>query len=108
MNWINLEQDPQLDQIKKDSFNKAIVLFKHSVRCSISAMAKGRLERAAAPDNVDFYYLDLIAYRNLSNRIAEEFGVHHESPQLLLIRNGECVYEESHNGISMENLIEQL
>lgn len=108
MNWINLEQDPQLDQIKKDSFNKAIVLFKHSVRCSISAMAKGRLERAAAPDNVDFYYLDLIAYRNLSNRIAEEFGVHHESPQLLLIRNGECVYEESHNGISMEDLIEQL
>lgn len=108
MNWINLEQDPQLDQIKKDSFNKAIVLFKHSVRCSISAMAKGRLERAAAPDNVDFYYLDLIAYRNLSNRIAEEFNVHHESPQLLLIRNGACIYEESHNGISMEDLIEQL
>jgi bacillithiol system protein YtxJ len=70
-------------------------------------MAKGRLDRSVAPEGVAFYYLDLIRYRNISNKIAELFHVHHESPQILLIRNGECRYDESHNGISMEEIVAQ-
>ena len=71
-------------------------------------MAKGRLERSAAPENADFYYLDLIANRNLSNKISSAFNVYHESPQVLLIKDGECVYDESHGSISMDEITEQV
>lgn len=68
-------------------------------------MVLNRLERAEAPATIDFYYLDLLAHRNISNKIAEDFQVYHESPQVLLIRNGECVYDESHMAITMDELI---
>ena len=71
-------------------------------------MAKGRLDRATQPEGVDFYYLDLLAFRPLSNQIAEQFAVHHESPQLILLKNGACVYEAAHNGIDMDELLTQL
>ena len=95
MNWIALNNEEQLDAISKLSFTKPVVIFKHSTRCSISTMAKARLDRAEQPDGVDFYYLDLLNYRSLSNKIASVFSVHHESPQVLLIKNAECVYEEN-------------
>ncbi len=107
MNWISLTEDNQLEQIKEESKKQPVVIFKHSTRCSISSMAKNRLERETPAENVSFYYLDLIRYRAISNKIAEEFHVHHESPQILLIKNGECTYDESHNGISMEEISSQ-
>jgi bacillithiol system protein YtxJ len=107
MNWHPLTEESQLDTIVKQSFQQPIVIFKHSTRCSISAMAKNRLERVEQPENIPFYYLDLIRYRSLSNKIAEMFEVHHESPQVLLIKNGECVYDESHSGIDMTEIVEQ-
>jgi bacillithiol system protein YtxJ len=64
-----------------------------------------RLEREQSPDNIDFYFLDLIKYRELSHAIAAQFDVQHESPQILLIKNGKCIYNESHNGISLQALI---
>jgi bacillithiol system protein YtxJ len=71
-------------------------------------MIKNRLERAQAYTELNFYFLDLIAYRSLSNKIANDFSVEHASPQILLIKNGECVYDESHNGISMDDIIERV
>jgi bacillithiol system protein YtxJ len=65
------------------------------------------LERASAPAGVDFYYLDLIKHRNISQKIADVFDVSHESPQVLLIKNSECIYDESHSGISMDDIAEQ-
>lgn len=107
MNWRILDNEYQLETIKEESTQQPVVIFKHSTRCSISAMAKGRLDRDKAPDNILFYYLDLIQHRPISNKIAEEFHVHHESPQILIIKNRECVYDESHNGISMQDIAEQ-
>lgn len=107
MTWNELTDEKQLAEIKELSKEQPVVIFKHSTRCSISTMAKSRLERSIAPGNATFYYLDLIRYRNISNKIAEVFHVHHESPQVLLIRNGECIYDESHNGISMDEIVEQ-
>ena len=97
----------QLAEIKEQSKVKPQLIFKHSTRCSISSVAKSRLERSTPPENVDFYFLDLIKNRDISNKIAEEFSVSHESPQVLLIKNGECVYDESHSGISMDEIEEQ-
>lgn len=108
MNWIDLNSPEQLEALIEKSAERPAVIFKHSTRCSISAMAKGRLDRAVPIENADFYYLDLIAYRALSNLIAERFSVFHESPQVLLIRNGECTYDESHNGIDPEELRTEL
>jgi bacillithiol system protein YtxJ len=108
MEWIMLTEEGQLQQIKEQSRQQAIVIFKHSTRCSISALAKIRLEREPAPKDVSFYYLDLLKFRPISNKIAEEFHVHHESPQVLVIKDGSCTYEDSHNGINMQDIAEQV
>ena len=108
MNWIPLNTLEQLESIKEKSQATPQLIFKHSTRCSISTMALNRFERATTKPEIDFYFLDLIANRQISNAVAEQFKVHHESPQILLIKNGECIYDESHNGILMDELIEQL
>lgn len=106
MNWKILSTEDQLAQIKQASFKTPQVIFKHSTRCSISSTALNRLERAAMPEGVDFYFLDLIQYRSLSAKVADYFQVQHESPQILLIKNGSCVYDESHMSISMDEIVE--
>lgn len=108
MNWTELTNETELNTVIEESKTQPVVIYKHSTRCHISAMAMNRLERDEAPANVKFYYLDVIAKRPISNKVAELFHVQHESPQLLLIRDGECTYEESHNGIRMDELAEQV
>lgn len=110
MNWKNLTELSQLDEIQTQSKQKTQLIFKHSTRCSISAMAKDRLERQwdVSELEVTTYYLDLIQFRNISSAIAEKWQVHHESPQVLLIKNETCVFDVSHNEISTHALKEQL
>jgi bacillithiol system protein YtxJ len=107
MNWIPLQTENQLAEIRQKSADRPQVIFKHSTRCSTSAMVKSRLERARTPEAIDFYYLDLISHRPISNKIAADFSVPHESPQVLLILNGECIYDESHIGITMDDIVER-
>ena len=107
MNWIEITLEAQLTEVKELSKIKPQVIFKHSTRCSISSMAKNRLEKGITPENLNFYYLDLIKHRDISQKIAEYFDVSHESPQILVIKNGECIYDESHSGITMSDIIEQ-
>lgn len=108
MNWIKLETLEQLTHLTTESAKRPQIIFKHSTRCSISGMVFHRLDKEEPPQNADFYYLDLITYRDISNQIAEDFHVYHESPQLLIIKNGECVYDESHHAIRMDEILEQL
>ena len=107
MDWNHLSSIDQLEALATKSFNTPQVLFKHSTRCSISSMALNRLESSTPPAGVDFYLLDLLQHRNISAAIAEKFKVHHESPQVLVIINGECTYDESHMGISMDEITAQ-
>lgn len=106
MHWIHLTDEEQLKQIISNSQNRPQVIFKHSTRCSISSVALQRLQKVDQPNDIDFYFLDLIAYRSLSNKIAEVFKVHHESPQVLVIKDGDCIYDESHLAISMDEIID--
>ena len=108
MNWIQLSDEKQLAEISERSKARAQVIFKHSTRCNISSVAKNRLDKAGIPEGADFYYLDLINHRNISNHIAHLYKVRHESPQVLVIKNGECVYDESHMGISMQQIEAQI
>lgn len=105
--WKDLRSVDQLNEIKEKSQEKAVVLFKHSTRCSISSMVLSRLQRewkAEEMTDVDFYFLDLIAHRDISNKIAQEFDVVHQSPQIIVVKNGEVAYHDSHNGISYNSL----
>lgn len=107
MNWIPLTSEEQLSEILAKSASIPQVIFKHSRTCSVSSMVLSRLERSDIPETIDFYFLDLLRYRNISNKIASDFHVHHESPQVLLIKNGECIYDESHMGINIDDLTDQ-
>ena len=108
MNWNPLTSAEELSLITKQSEATPQIIFKHSTRCSISVMAKARLEREVEPEGVAFHYLDLLQYRDVSSAVSSIFQVHHESPQLLVIWKGECIYDESHNAIDMADLIANL
>lgn len=103
-----MESANQLNDIKEQ--NGYSLIFKHSTRCSISMMAKRRFELDwdKLPTDMPLYFLDLIKHRDLSNKIAQEFQVHHESPQILLIKNGECVLDQSHGSISVDDALSVL
>jgi bacillithiol system protein YtxJ len=110
MNWNKLTSEEQIDQVILESAAKPVLLFKHSTSCSISSMSLDRLLRnwkAEDSDKITPYYLDLLAYRSLSNLVAERFGIPHESPQVLLIQNGKVTYHESHYGISYAEIMNQ-
>lgn len=107
MNWNQLNSVNQLSTIDHESETQPIMILKHSTTCSISAMALNRLERKWSDASViKPYYLDLLSHRNISNEIATRYGVQHESPQILIIKGGKCVYTASHTAIVYEEIAE--
>ena len=111
MKWTVLTDPGMLDAIDTRSKESPVLLFKHSTRCSISRAALARLERAwsiADDEAHTAYYLDLLSHRALSNAIAERYAVEHQSPQVLVIHHGRCVYTASHFGISYAETITSL
>lgn len=107
MKWFPITNVNDVEAIIDRSRVVPCLILKHSTRCPISTMAKSRVEMNWDFDEetVEAYYLDLIAHRDVSNHIAEEFGVRHESPQALLIRDGECVRHASHLNIRVAELV---
>ena len=111
MNWKPLEDVGTVAQLQEKSRERPVIIFKHSTRCSISSMTLSRLERAwneQEMEGADIFYLDLIRHRDVSQKVTELFQVPHQSPQLLLIHNEQCVYDTSHMGISYRSLKEQV
>lgn len=95
------------EAIEKTSFEKPVLVFKHSTRCSISATALGRIERAwdaSLNERVMPCLILVVEERPLSNAVARLSGVEHQSPQVLLFKGGKCVYHSSHLAISLENI----
>ena len=106
MNWEKLTDTTQLELLIKESSAQPVLIFKHSTRCSVSSAALGRLERNWKDSNgVKPYYLDLISFRSISNKIAADFNIEHQSPQALLIKEGKCVYDASHMSISVDEIV---
>lgn len=108
MNWKELSSSEELEQLIAASHSKPQVIFKHSTTCSISAVAKKRIDKHEQQSDLPFYYLDLLKNRTISNNIATLFDVEHESPQVLLIKNGKCIYNESHLGIYIDEILEKV
>lgn len=108
--WNDLTQLQQLDVIVEESHTQPVLIFKHSTRCSISRMALKNFERYydINVDDAKPYYLDLLEHRDISNEIASRFGVVHQSPQLIIIKDGTAIYTASHSDIDAEMVKEKI
>lgn len=105
LNWIPLTKITQLEEIEELSESekvKAVIVFKHSTRCGVSAMVKKRFEKEwdSKPEVLPVFYLDLIQFRNISNQISEQWNVWHESPQVIVLKNKKVIHHASHGAIS--------
>lgn len=106
MNWKNLESEADWEEALKQSTNSPVVVFKHSTRCSVSFMAKKNFEMAwnYSGEEIQPYLLDLVRYRSVSDRIARDTEVRHESPQIIFLKDKEVIYNASHHAIDAEAL----
>jgi len=107
INWSILNDTETLEAIKEASKEGLVMIYKHSMTCPISGSALHRLERHWDKEemkSITPYYLDLLRFREVSNQVAQEFSIRHESPQVLVIDQGQCVYHTSHMGINYEDL----
>ncbi|MCW5519605.1 bacillithiol system redox-active protein YtxJ [Aureitalea sp. L0-47] len=104
--WLRLTRMEQLDEIVEISKTKTVVIFKHSTRCGISSMALRQFESkyAIEPDTINLYYLDLLSFRDISDEVGIRFQVYHQSPQLIILRNGIAVHHASHHSIDANRL----
>ncbi|OEK06408.1 bacillithiol system redox-active protein YtxJ [Roseivirga misakiensis] len=109
VNWHELSSVNQLDSLIEESKEQPVLIYKHSTRCSISSMVLDRLERSWSSEgnNIKAYYLDLISFRDVSNAIAENFGIYHESPQVILLKDGKATFNASHMSISFSAIKDQ-
>ena len=99
--WNRLTMLEQLDEIDKESLKRPIAIFKHSTRCGTSRMALRQFEKqyAIEDEKIKLYFLDLIAFREVSNEIAIRFQVMHQSPQLIVVKNSNTIHHSSHYSI---------
>lgn len=104
--WLALQEFAQIEIIKKESIVNPVIIFKHSTRCGISKMVIKQFEKlfTEAHNNYKVYYLDLLNYREISNELASAFQVVHQSPQVLVIKNGTSVFSTSHEAIAEMDL----
>lgn len=104
--YFELNKMEQFDEMDEISTTKSIVIFKHSTRCSISRMALKQFDAAFnyPEEKINWYLLDLLNYRDLSNEIAHRYNVTHQSPQILVIQNGKAVFNATHDSIAAEDL----
>lgn len=105
--WNPIQSEQDLENAVKKSYEQKVAIFKHSTSCFISKTVLKNFEKeieSAEENNTVLYFLDLLAYRNLSNKIAEDFNIRHESPQLLVIENGKVINNASHQNISISQL----
>lgn len=104
--WLRLTRVEQLEELKEISKSVPVAIFKHSTTCGISRMVLRNFESDFAVDatKMKLYYLDLHAHREVSNEVGYQFQVIHQSPQLLVIKNGVAVYHASHHSIHASDL----
>ena len=104
--WHVLSEMDQLETIIEESKSKPVGIFKHSTRCGISRAVLKMFERNynLNDDQLKLYFLDLLENRTISNEIAQRFKVHHESPQMIVIKNGAVVHYDSHHSIEASHL----
>jgi len=102
-----IEQLSDIDTLSHNPNILGVLLFKHSSRCGISTIVLRNFlkEWQTLQPNMNYFYVDILKNRDISNEIAKKYQVMHQSPQILFIKNGECVGNESHYMASLENAL---
>lgn len=111
MEFQTLNQIEQLNEIDLKSNSKTQVIYKHSTQCGTSMMTNRTLNKELKEinnDSIDVYYLDLLRYRDLSNTISKRYNVEHESPQIIIIKGGKCIYQASHSDVSLQKALQEI
>lgn len=111
MEFKTLSENSQLNEIDLKSNSRVQVIYKHSTQCGISMMTNRTLNkemREIGSDTMDIYYLDLLRYRDLSSTISMRYSVEHESPQIIIIRGGKCIYHASHSDVSLQRALREI
>jgi bacillithiol system protein YtxJ len=108
MHWIHLTAEDQLQKIIVKSQEKPQVIFKYSSCCHFSEIVFQRLQKNCCRGDIDFHFLDLTNYNHISEKVSEIFGVPHQSPQILVINEGQCVFHESHPEISLAGILQHV
>ena len=108
LEWNIIDSQDSFEEVVSQSYSSDILIFKHSTSCSISHIAKMRLEENWKIETISPFYLDLKRFRDISDSISETLKVPHESPQVILVRKGQCIYDASHFDITIEELEETL
>lgn len=106
--WKTIKSDEDLEKAIKQSYENRVAVFKHSTSCFISKTVLKNFEKEienSDEQNVSFYFLDLLTFRPISNKIAEDFGIRHESPQLIVIEDGKAINNASHQDISLSQIV---
>lgn len=107
--WKHITEAQDIEELERASFDRPVVIFKYSTRCGISRVSLRKFENDLPEGlDVEFYFMDLIKYRSLSNQIADRFNVRHESPQLILLKEAEVRHHSSHQDIDGAKLPEYL
>lgn len=106
MHWIHLTAEDQLQKIIVKSQERPQVIFKYSSCCHFSEVVFQRLQKDCCPGEIDFHFLDFNSYNDISEKVSVTFGVPHQSPQILVINEGQCVFHESHPEISLEGILQ--
>ncbi len=104
--WKEITELETLDTLTEDSYQKPVAILKHSTSCWISRMVlrNFEMEYELKEEDYELYFLDLLRYREISNRIASRFNVPHHSPQLIILKDGKVVYDASHNEVTADSL----
>lgn len=108
MHWIHLTDEGQLQQIVVRSQEKPQIIFKYSSQCHVSELIFQRLQTECCPHHVDFYFLDLNAHSTISEKISNTFRISHQSPQILIIKDGECIFHDSHSEMCLEEIMDHV
>lgn len=106
--WKAIRSEEDLEKAIKESYENRVAIFKHSTSCFISKTVLKNFEKEienSDEQNVSFYFLDLLAFRPISNKIAEDFEIRHESPQLIVLENGKAINNASHQDISLSQIL---
>lgn len=106
--WNEIQTSEDLETAIEASKLGKVVIFKHSTRCMISKTVLSNFERQIDSESVDlskFYYLDLLNHRDISNQIAQKFSVVHQSPQIVVIENGQVIHHASHDNIDLSLIL---
>ena len=108
--WNKITSEQEIKDIVEKSHQTPQIIFKDSVTCGISAYAKSRIVDGydEIDGKADFNYLDLLSYRSVSNFIADHLGVYHQSPQIIILKNGEVVHSVTHHAINPKGIAEVL